>query len=1175
MRRALRLLSKRLPGGRRVMRRLDRVRHLRLIRRSGIFDVSWYCHQTPDAPTDPEAALQHYLNRGRHLAHTPCPLFDPTWFDPKGWRAKGVDPLVHYLLHGPGRNGPHPLFDERQWLEQHPQARRHPGRGLGHFLATAADGEVIPNRLDGVTITRRELVTLVRRAIDRWAEDAERGRRRIQRSWNRAAEHAFRERWRRVPLPPAGDGPLVSVITPVRNRATQVLTAIASVQTQSMSNWELIVVDDGSTDRTADAVELVAAQDRRVRLLRLPHGGVSAARNAGIAAARGRYVAFLDSDNLWVPDFLQLMTAAMHGTGALAAYSALEISDGQQVSYLAFEGDLGHLEHGNHVDLNVLVTHRTLLLQIGGFDPSLRRMVDYDLVVRLARVTDLHLFPFVGTVYDSRDEVGPRISTSESLRWDEAVKNRLFVDWDAVRQGLGSRVPGRVSVLMPTSAPPALTLRAVTHLQRHAGDADLEIVVLDNGGPRTDWVQLSAALGRRTGVRLTRFSRDVGPVFGADRALPESTGEIVVLVRPEVVVDGPWLQPLVEALADPDVGAAQPLVVDSAGLLCTAGTYPVAADGGDDPVYLPGLRGLPVEDAAALVGRDIPAAGGPMVALRAADLAAGDGLDPLLGPDAAVADLVWRTSTAPRHGRLVDAPPVRFLPAPSPRLPDRGAGPAVAAFPEDPHEHRVLGSRPEPQYRPRPGTYPCPWLAVGLTVTVTTPPGATTPTGTIAPPGATTPGATPPGTTTPPGATTPTITTTTPPGATTPTITTTTPPGATTPTGTTTTPPGTTPTGTTTSPGLTVTYHRAAEEPLPAGGTPRLRWAIKTAAPAGPTGNAWGDVHFAAALARALGGLGQHVVVDRREAVARPTAGLDDVVLTLRGLDVVEPVPGAVNLIWVISHPDQVSDQELAGFDHAFAASLSWAAEVTARGIAGVEPLLQATDPALFHPDRAEPGTGPAVVFVGNSRDVLRPMVRDALAARLPLTLYGSRWHTFVDPGLVAAEHVPNEELGVLYRSAGVVLNDHWEDMARDGFLSNRLFDAVAAGAQVISDRAAGLDEVFGPEVAAVDSADDLARLLDADGRPRAGTGLADPQTLLAASQRVRDEHSFNVRAMRLVEVALAAQEARAARQSADQRSMNGPPATEDLNPAETCACAAHGSALVSPAGATTESSLR
>ena len=92
------------------------------------------------------------------------------------------------------------------------------------------------------------------------------------------------------------------------------------------------------------------------------------------------------------------------------------------------------------------------------------------------------------------------------------------------------------------------------------------------------------------------------------------------------------------------------------------------------------------------------------------------------------------------------------------------------------------------------------------------------------------------------------------------------------------------------------------------------------------------------------------------------------------------------------------------------------------------------------------------VAVVAKSRDVFRGAVRDAIAAGLEPAIYGSGWEQFVDPKLVESSYVPNEDLAVVYSSIGVLLNDHWDDMREHGFVSNRLFDALACETPVISD---------------------------------------------------------------------------------------------------------------------------
>src|SRR5262249_38770907 len=105
--------------------------------------------------------------------------------------------------------------------------------------------------------------------------------------------------------------PTVSVITPCYNRARSIAAAIESVQCQTVQDWELVVVDDGSADNLEETIQDYS-DDVRIRLVRHAYSrGEPAARNTGIAAAHGRFVAFLDSDDLWLPEKLARQVAAV------------------------------------------------------------------------------------------------------------------------------------------------------------------------------------------------------------------------------------------------------------------------------------------------------------------------------------------------------------------------------------------------------------------------------------------------------------------------------------------------------------------------------------------------------------------------------------------------------------------------------------------------------------------------------------------------------------------------------------------------------------------------------------------------------------------------------------------------------------------------------------------------
>jgi len=291
-----------------------------------------------------------------------------------------------------------------------------------------------------------------------------------------------------------------------------------------------------------------------------------------------------------------------------------------------------------------------------------------------------------------------------------------------------------------------------------------------------------------------------------------------------------------------------------------------------------------------------------------------------------------------------------------------------------------------------------------------------------------------------------------------------------------------------------------------------LRWAIKSAHPADARRAAWGDFHVARALAEALEQLGHHAAVDPVASWYRETASADHVVLSLRGLHRYRPSRHQISLLWVLSHPELVGREELEDYDVVLAASRPWARRMTSSGVA-VVPMLQCTDARIFRPDVAEPGTGEALLFVGNSRSARRPLVEAAARTRSELRVIGGGWAGRLPDGVLRANHVDNAELPALYRAAGVVLNDHWPHMATEGFLSNRLFDLTAAGARWVSDPAADLLEVF-PQGRVASDEDELGRLLD--GGPAAFPTEAELQE---ASHRVRELHSFTARAATLTEL--------------------------------------------------------
>lgn len=299
------------------------------------------------------------------------------------------------------------------------------------------------------------------------------------------------------------------------------------------------------------------------------------------------------------------------------------------------------------------------------------------------------------------------------------------------------------------------------------------------------------------------------------------------------------------------------------------------------------------------------------------------------------------------------------------------------------------------------------------------------------------------------------------------------------------------------------------------GRSPRaLRWSIVTSAPKGEAGEQWGDTWFARDLAAALERAGQQVRVVSRAGGASQKRAEDDVVVVLRGLREVTPPADHANtwMLWVISHPELVTAEEVAGYDVVFAASATWRPPGDVRA----EVLLQATASERFRPGLVPADSGAPVLFVGSTRGHFRPAVRGALASSRAgdLSIYGVGWEEFVPIERVSGQFLGNAELPAAYAGAGIVLNDHHAEMAADGFLSNRLFDAVATGTRVLSDRASGIEEVFGDAVVVFDDEEQLVTLL---ARP-VDEVFPSARARADAAERIASEHSFDARAAVLID---------------------------------------------------------
>ncbi|AFY58142.1 glycosyl transferase [Rivularia sp. PCC 7116] len=199
--------------------------------------------------------------------------------------------------------------------------------------------------------------------------------------------------------------PIISVVVPAYNSQSTILETIDSVLGQTFSDFELIVINDGSTDNTLEI--LTSVKDTRLKVYSYPNGGLPAARNRGIARASGEFISFIDADDLWTPDKLELQIQALQkNPSAGVAYSWTICMGNNGESFHpgvseSYQGNVyANLLVGNFIasGSNVLLRKETIE-SAGYFDESLKSSEDWDYWLRLAPKWDFVVVPKPQIIY--------------------------------------------------------------------------------------------------------------------------------------------------------------------------------------------------------------------------------------------------------------------------------------------------------------------------------------------------------------------------------------------------------------------------------------------------------------------------------------------------------------------------------------------------------------------------------------------------------------------------------------------------------------------------------------------------------------------------------------------------------------------------------------------------------
>ncbi len=222
--------------------------------------------------------------------------------------------------------------------------------------------------------------------------------------------------------------PLVSIIIPTFNRGHVLAKAVHSIVQQTHTDWEIIIVDDGSADNTREIVRTLQKDDNRIRFFQHQENrGAQAARNTGITASRGKWIAFLDSDDQWLPESLDIRLAAAASQQMPIIHSGCYIlrenEEKERFGLPAMQGNVySELLTRPGPMFQGLLIQREALSKINGLDEAITSYQEWDTAIRLARHFQFGFVDQATFLYDCRGDD----TISQNLKRDAEGYTQVF-----------------------------------------------------------------------------------------------------------------------------------------------------------------------------------------------------------------------------------------------------------------------------------------------------------------------------------------------------------------------------------------------------------------------------------------------------------------------------------------------------------------------------------------------------------------------------------------------------------------------------------------------------------------------------------------------------------------------------------------------------------------------------
>jgi GT2 family glycosyltransferase/MoaA/NifB/PqqE/SkfB family radical SAM enzyme/Flp pilus assembly protein TadD len=367
--------------------------------------------------------------------------------------------------------------------------------------------------------------------------------------------------------------PLVSVIVPTYNRPNQLAVALKSVLEQTYKNLELIVVNDAGSD----VENVVSSFQGSQPITYIRHGknrGLAAARNSGIKLARGKYIAYLDDDDVFYPHHIETLVAFLESSEYKVAYTDAyrayqEKKNGEYVVIkrdvpYSFDFDYDRILETNFVPVLCFMHERSCVEEAGLFDESLKRLEDWDLWIRMSRKFKFAHIKQLTCEFTWRTD-GSTMTSGQEHEFIEArtmigKKYGRALPVNLPRQKFPAKAEkSLVSIVILTFNQLKYTRECVASIRKHTPEPH-EIIFGDNGSTDGTVKWLNKLVRENRHYKLIRNEKNLGFAKGCNQGIDSASGEYVLLLNNDVVVTKDWLSGLVEALTSaPDIGIVGPM----------------------------------------------------------------------------------------------------------------------------------------------------------------------------------------------------------------------------------------------------------------------------------------------------------------------------------------------------------------------------------------------------------------------------------------------------------------------------------------------------------------------------------------------------------------------------------------------------------------------------------------